>query len=100
MNKRYLILISLVAVLILAGGLLTGCGNQPTDQAATTDQATAPENTVPEQTPPAEVTTTPPAPEITESDLDKELNDLDKSWDTVKTTGFEPNNLNDKDLGL
>jgi len=94
MNK-YLKLVIVFSVMIVAGGLLAGCGiksdsNEPEENNLPAEQT---EPTVQEQQP-AE-----PAP-ITDADIDQELKGLDASLDTVKVTGFEAKDLSDKDLGL
>ncbi|MFA6525961.1 MAG: hypothetical protein WCT26_00920 [Candidatus Buchananbacteria bacterium] len=99
MNKKYLSLISLVALAMLAGGLLSGCGLQPTDESAgTVDETPLSTAAVDEQTPVAPEPVV--APVITDAELDQEIKAIDADLETVKTTGFEASNLADKDLGL
>ena len=103
MKSKYLTIASFTILLILAGGLLAGCGNK-VDQVADTSDASAVVDQVPAVETPAPAPVVPqvatPTPAITEADLDLELKGLDASLDTVKTTGFEQTDLNNKDLGL
>lgn len=99
MNKKYSSLISLVALAMLAGGLLSGCGLQPTEESAgTVEETPLSTDTAEEQTPVAPEPTT--APVITDAELDLEIKAIDADLETIKTTGFELTNLADKDLGL
>lgn len=99
MNKKYLSLIALAALLIMAGGLLSGCGNQSSqdDSTGLLDENTAPTTETAITQPPVETVA---APVITDAELDQELKNIDAELDTVKITGFEASNLADKDLGI
>ncbi|MFA6228007.1 MAG: hypothetical protein WC668_02360 [Patescibacteria group bacterium] len=93
--KKYLSLIVLSSVVLVVGGLLAGCGAPP--------ESNLQDSQIEGQAlPPADNQMAQPAeePEITETDIDQSLKDLDATMDAVKTTGFEATNLSDKDLGL
>jgi hypothetical protein len=98
MNKKYFIIFSLSALVILAGGLLAGCDGNWSQESSNNYNA----NQQPSQQAPAVEEQNPqPAPaDVTASDINLEIQSLDSSIDTVKTSGFEATNLNDKDLGL
>lgn len=100
MNKKYLSLISLVALAMLVGGLLSGCVFQPAEDI----EGTVDETPLADAEALEEDTSTEPvavaAPVITDAELDQEIKAIDADLETIKTTGFEASNLSDKDLGL
>lgn len=98
MNKKYLSFISLASLLILCGGLLTGCGTKPDEESADlVNEGEAPTETIPTEVVPTKPET---APVITDSELDQEISNIDADLKTVETTGFEATSLVDKDLGI
>ena len=94
MNKKYLSLIPLAGLLVLAAGFLAGCGDQSDTVGMATPTVQTPEDQAAAETP---ATST---PAISDTELDQQVKDMDASLDTIKTTCFEAGNLSNKDLGL
>jgi len=95
MNKKYFFMFSLAVLVVLVGGLLAGCDSGWNKESSDYTQQPS------QETPAVEEQNQQPAPaDVTASDVDAEINSLDASVDTVKTSGFETTNLSDKDLGL
>lgn len=92
---RKIKLISLAALLLLVGGLLGGCLAKPQETVPAGEVNTL-EDTVVQTEAPAETA----SPKVDETIIDNELKSLDAEMDGVQTTGFEADNLSDKDLGL
>jgi len=100
MDKKYLSFASLAAVALLAVSVLAGCTLLPTGESDGASDETLPADSemLPEESQAqAEASA---APVITDAELDQEIKNIDASLDTVKTTGFEPSSLADKDLGI
>ena len=100
--KKYFTLFIISISILLAGSLLTGCGKQPVAEQTANAPAVAPasdSSDLPVSDGAVE-TAAPPAPTLTDADLDREIKNLDSSLDPVKSTGFEAASLSDKDLGL
>jgi len=96
MNKKYLSLISLAALLVLIGGLLSGCGFKTSEEESIglIDESAAPAEEAPLPNEPAA------PPVMSDVELDQELKNIDDDLKAVETTGFESTNLADKDLGI
>jgi hypothetical protein len=82
-------IVSLLALVVISVGLLTGCGAEPIAPASV-------ENVLQEETPIAPVATS-TEPEL---DLDAETQGLDATLNEIDKSGFEQTDLSDKDLGL
>jgi|WetSurMetagenome_2_1015567.scaffolds.fasta_scaffold1007119_1 hypothetical protein len=90
-------LISLIAILLLTGGLLSGCLAKPSETVPAGEVNTLEDTAIQTETEaPAETT----APKVDETAIDNELKNLDTELSAIETTGFEADNLSDKDLGL
>lgn len=98
MKQKYLSLISISVLFLMLGGMLSGCGLKPAEDAneaeAVLEEPQAPVEPAPVE--PAAI----PAPVITDAELDQEIKAIDDALETVKVTGFEQTDLADKDLGL
>lgn len=88
-------LIGVSAILLVSGLLLSGCSATP-QETAPAGQINTSEDTAAQTAAPAETV----APKVDETAIDNELKNLDAEMDSVQTTGFEADNLSDKDLGL
>jgi len=94
--KKFLQLSFLVAIFILSGAVLSGCVNdkQVENSGRINDEA------IDDQAIIEPVIETSTDDGVTDVSIESDLNDLDEIMDSVKTTGFESDNLADKDLGL
>lgn len=95
-QEKKFALVSLVAVFALLAVVLSGCWfnkteNQITEEPPIDDGAI--------DLPPVEEDIL-PEENLTEADLGAEIDDLDLEMEELEITGFEADNLSDKDLGL
>jgi len=86
----------LAVTVVLSAGVLSGCFLDRTSVPLAEESLPIEEKAI--NAPSVEKTIPPEI--MTETDLEAEINDLDLEISNLETTGFEADNLSDKDLGL